>query len=242
MNEKQLVQEIFTDLAPHYEEAVDSELNAFWGWSYHRFLDELIKRTNIKPNQRILDIATGTSVIPKKILDLEIPGIHIIGQDITESMLRHGKKNFSQEHLGKRISLTCNDAMALPFADSSFDLVVSGLASHHMVIPLMLAEIKRVLKPGGVLSIIDVGSSPIWEMWIFKGIARLIAFSYFIFKENLTRAWAEAASVTNLRTPEGWELELSSLKFHNISIKKIPSRWKFLPEPLSILCNKSAPL
>ena len=132
MSEKQVVKEVFTDLAPRYEEAVDSELNAFWGWSYHRFLDELIKRTKIVENQRILDIATGTSVIPKKILDLEIPGIHIIGQDITESMLHQGKKNISKEHLGKRISLTCNDAMALPFSDGSFDLVVSGLASHHM--------------------------------------------------------------------------------------------------------------
>ena len=239
MSEKQVVKEVFTDLAPRYEEAVDSELNAFWGWSYHRFLDELIKRTKIMENQRILDIATGTSVIPKKILDLEIPGIHIIGQDITESMLHQGKKNIAKEHLGKRISLTCNDAMALPFSDGSFDLVVSGLASHHMDIPQMLGEMERVLKPGGVLSIIDVGNSPVWELRIFKGIARLIAFSYFVFKENLTRAWAEAASVTNLRTPEGWEQELSSLQFHNISIEKLSSRWKFLPEPLSISCSKS---
>jgi ubiquinone/menaquinone biosynthesis C-methylase UbiE len=239
MNEKHVVQEVFTELAPHYEEAVDSELSAFWGWSYDNFLDELIKRTTIKENQRILDIATGTSAIPKKILDLEVPGVYIIGQDITESMLRQGQKKINPEYLGQKISLTCNDAMALPFTNESFDLVVSGLASHHMDIPQMLSEMKRVLKPGGVLSIIDVGSSPIWEMRFFKAIARFIAFTYFIFQENLTRAWAEAADITNLRTPEGWELELSSLQFQNISIEKLPSRWKFLPEPVTIRCSRS---
>jgi len=49
--------------------------------------------------------------------------------------------------------------MALPFSPQSFDVVISGLASHHMNIPLMLSEKKRVLKPGGLLSIIDIGMS-----------------------------------------------------------------------------------
>jgi SAM-dependent methyltransferase len=129
--------------------------------------------------------------------------------------------------------------MALPFADQSFDVVVMGLASHHMNIPLMLSEMKRVLKPGGVLSIIDVGTSPLWELPIMKGIARMFAFLYFLVKENPNRAWAEAVAITNLRTPEGWERELSILELHRISITKLPSRYGFLPQPLSIIGYKS---
>jgi len=238
MKEKQAVQEAFTELSSHYEEAVDGELQAFWGWSYMGFVEELVKRTDIKENQKILDIATGTSVIPRKILTKKIKGIHITGLDITESMLRQGKKNIDASELNTSISLSCGDAMALPFHGQSFDVVVSGLASHHMNIPLMLSEMKRVLKPGGLLSVIDVGTSPFWENPIMQFIARIFTYLYFIIKENPTRAWAEASVITNLRTPEGWERELSTLELQSISITKLPSRYCFLPEPLAITCIK----
>jgi len=238
MKEKQAVQEAFTELSSHYEEAVDGELQAFWGWSYKDFVQELVKRTDIKQDQKILDIATGTSVIPRKILTKKIKGIHITGLDITESMLRQGKKKIGALGFNTSISLSCGDAMTLPFHGQSFDVVVSGLASHHMSIPLMLSEMKRILKPGGVISIIDVGSSPVWEKPIMKGFARAFAFLYFLLKETPTRAWMEAKSITNLRTPEGWERELSILELQGISITKLPSRYRFLPEPLSITCYK----
>ncbi len=234
MKEKKAIQEAFTELSSHYEEAVDGELNLFWGWSYHKFLEELVNQTTIQKNQKILDIATGTLVIPRKILKLKVPGIQITGLDITESMLRQGKKKLATEGLESAIDLTCADAMSLPYSDRSFDIVVSGLASHHMNIPLMLSEMKRVLKPGGLLSIVDVGTSPLWEKKIFKAAARLFAFFYFLIKENSSRAWAEAAAVNNLRTPEGWENDLSLAGFTNIRINKLKSKYKWAPEPLSI--------
>jgi ubiquinone/menaquinone biosynthesis C-methylase UbiE len=234
MKEKKAIQDAFTELSSHYEEVVDGELNLFWGWSYHKFLEELVNQTHIQANQKVLDIATGTLVIPRKILEQEVPGVRITGLDITESMLRQGKKKMSADGIQAAVDLTCADAMALPYADASFDVVVSGLASHHMDIPLMLSEMKRVLKPGGLLSIVDVGTSPIWEKMVFKTAARVFAFFYFLIKENSSRAWAEAAAVSNLRTPEGWENDLSLVGFTSITIKKLKSKYKWAPEPLSI--------
>lgn len=234
MKEKKAIQEAFTEMSSHYEEVVDGELNLFWGWSYHKFLEELVTQTDFQENQKILDIATGTLVIPRKILEKKIPGIKITGLDITESMLRQGKKKLEAEGIQSAIDLTCADAMALPYSDRSFDVVVSGLASHHMDIPLMLSEMKRVLKPGGLLSIVDVGTSPIWEKKLFQVAARIFAFFYFLIKENSSRAWAEAAAVSNLRTPEGWENDLSKVGFNTIRIKKLKSKYKWAPEPLSI--------
>jgi ubiquinone/menaquinone biosynthesis C-methylase UbiE len=193
MKEKIAVQKAFSELSSHYEKAVDSELKTFWGWSYQKFLEELVSRTSLRENQKILDIATGTSVIPRKILGLNIPGIHITGQDISEAMLRRGKKHINEEGHSAAVDLACSDAMALPFRSHSFDVVVSGLSSHHMNIPIMLSEMKRVLKPGGLISLIDVGTSPLWEKSVFKLAARLVAFFYFLIKENSSRAWAEAA-------------------------------------------------
>jgi demethylmenaquinone methyltransferase/2-methoxy-6-polyprenyl-1,4-benzoquinol methylase len=234
MKEKEAIQEAFTEMSSHYEEVVDGELNLFWGWSYHKFLEELVKHTTISPDQRILDIATGTLVIPRKILEQNVPGVKITGLDLTESMLRQGQKKLAADGIQKSINLTCADAMALPYADGSFDLVVSGLASHHMDIPLMLSEMKRVLKPGGSLSIVDVGTSPIWETRLFKAAARVIAFIYFRIKDNSSRAWAEAAAVDNLRTPEGWKNDLALVGFNKVKIIKLKSKYKWAPEPLSI--------
>jgi ubiquinone/menaquinone biosynthesis C-methylase UbiE len=234
MKEKIAVQKAFSELSSHYEQAVDSELKTFWGWSYQKFLEELVSRTNVRENQKILDIATGTSVIPRKLLELNIPGIQITGQDISEAMLRRGKKLLTEEGRGTAVNLSCSDAMALPFKTQTFDVVVSGLSSHHMNIPIMLSEMKRVLKPGGLLSLIDVGTSRLWEKPLFKLAARLIAFFYFLVKENSSRAWAEAAAVSNLRTPEGWETDLENIGFHNIVINKLTSKYRWAPEPLSI--------
>ena len=171
---------------------------------------------------------------PERSSNNRFPAYQISGLDITESMLRQGQKKLLAEGNQSAIDLTCADAMALPYSDSSFDVVVSGLASHHMDIPLMLSEMKRVLKPGGLLSIVDVGTSPIWEKKIFQGAARIFAFLYFLIKENSSRAWAEAAAVSNLRTPEGWENDLTLVGFKTIRIKKLKSKYKWAPEPLSI--------
>ena len=234
MKEKQAVKEAFTELSSHYEDTVDGELQTFWGWSYQSFVDQLVDRTEILENQKILDIATGTLFIPRKILKKKIPGIHITGLDFTESMLRKGKKEISASDLNTSISLTCADAMAMPFTKQEFDVVVMGLASHHMDIPLMLSEMRRMLKPGGLLSIIDVGTSPLWELPVVQFLIRVFAFFYFLLKENLTRARAEAGAVTNLRTPEGWTAELQTAGFNDIRIHKMKSKYRWLPEPLSI--------
>lgn len=234
MKEKQAIQEAFTEMSTHYEEVVDGELSLFWGWSYQNFLNELVKYTQIHENQNILDIATGTSVIPRKLMEQRIPGIKITGLDITESMLRQAQRKIAGEGYQADIRLVCGDAMHLPYADGSYDVVVSGLASHHMDIPVMLSEMKRILKPGGLLSIIDVGTSPIWENKLFQFLARAIAFLFFLIRENATRARAEASAVGNLRTPEGWQNELIQAGFKDVQIIKLKSKYRWAPEPLSI--------
>lgn len=235
MKGKKATKEAFTELAPRYEETVDDELQTFWGWSYQGFVDNLIQQTPIKPGDKILDIATGTAVIPRHIMKrAENPEFRIFGLDITESMLAHGKQKIDPDHFGSVISLTCGDAMALPFDEDSFDVIITGLASHHIDIPLMLKEIKRVLKRGGTLSMIDVGASYLWRLPLVKGVLRMAAFMYFLLKENFSRAWAEAAAVTNVWTLEKWNRELLSLGFKDVKIRKIPSKNKWIPDPLAI--------
>jgi ubiquinone/menaquinone biosynthesis C-methylase UbiE len=202
-------------------------------------VDQLNEQTPIKPGDRILDIATGTAVIPRKLINGDKkPGIRIIGLDITESMLVHGKRRIPEDQFDSTINLTCGDAMSLPFIDDSFDVVVTGLATHHINIPLMFAEIMRVLKEDGILSMIDVGASSIWRFPFVKIFLRIFTFFYFLFKENIPRAWAEATAVTNVWTLDKWDSELKRLGFREVTIKSIPSQSKWIPDPFAIFAKR----
>ncbi|MGB2965063.1 MAG: class I SAM-dependent methyltransferase [Anaerolineales bacterium] len=234
MKEKQAVKEAFTELAPRYEEVLDDELSTFWGLSYQAYVNLLVKRTDISEYQKILDIATGTAMIPRKIIKKNMPGVHVTGLDITESMLRQGKHALTAPVYQNKISLTCGDAMALPFAAESFDVIVTGLATHHMDISRMLNEIKRTIKKNGTLSMIDVGVSPIWHTPIISGLARVFVFVLFLFRENITRAYAEAAAISNVLTAEEWQEALLELGFSEIIIEEIPGIHRWLPTPLEI--------
>jgi demethylmenaquinone methyltransferase/2-methoxy-6-polyprenyl-1,4-benzoquinol methylase len=234
MKEKDPVHEAFTELAPRYEQAVDQELETFWGWSYQDFIDQLIKQVNLQDDHRLLDIATGTAVIPRKLAARFSSTGQLFGLDITEAMLRRGQEQIAELDVPAAVHLTCGDAMALPFPADSFDIVVTGLASHHMDIPRMMGEIKRILKPGGSLAMIDVGSTAFWRLPVIRFISRIFAFGYFLFTENISRAWAEAQAVTNVLAPDEWQLLLNDLDFGETDIQPLPSKYAWLPEPLSL--------
>ena len=233
MNEKRTVEKAFTELAPRYEEVLDNELRSFWGWSYSEYVEFLLNRTEIKENQVILDIATGTAMIPRNIVK-NISRVQITGLDISESMLQQGKGNIHSENLNNQINLICGDGMALPFPPESFDIIITGLASHHMDIPKMMDEIRRTLKRNGRLSMIDVGVSPMWHIPIVGGFIKVIAFIVFLFRENLTRALAELNAVTNVFTPEQWHTVLLELGFKNITIEEVPGKYHWIPNPFIV--------
>jgi ubiquinone/menaquinone biosynthesis C-methylase UbiE len=238
MEEQKVVVEAFTELAPRYEKVVNSELNRFWGWSYSGFVDRLIKLTPISDGDFILDLATGTSVIPRRLVESVKQDYQVVGLDITARMLLSGKEKIAKEKAIEKISLACGDAMVLPFNHESFNVVICGLATHHMNVPRMLSEIHRVLKSGGKLSIADVGASHSWRLPVVRVMIRVAAFLYFLSFENISRAKAEAAAVSNIRTAEEWGLILSEHGFKDIRIINLPSSRFWAPDPLVLEATK----
>jgi len=234
MNNKENIVETFTELAPRYEEVVNAELDRFWGWSYNGFVNQLIQHTPIPANGMILDIATGTGVIPIKVATEMGNSNRLHGLDITYSMLANAKRKIGAQKLSDQIDLVCASAMSIPYASESFDLVTCALATHHMDVKLLLLESGRILRENGILSIADVGGSSLWKLPIVKFFLRIAAFVYFLFKENLHRAWAEADAVSNVRSKEEWFDLLTEVGFGNIKITKLKSKYHWIPEPLVI--------
>jgi ubiquinone/menaquinone biosynthesis C-methylase UbiE len=242
MNKQDVVIEAFTELAPHYEKVVNGELNRFWGWSYSGLIDRLIGLIPISEGDLILDLATGTAVIPRRLVEKEDKDFQAIGLDITAKMLKAGQGKISAEKAGEKIHLICGDAMVMPFCCESFNVVVCGLATHHMDVPQMLSEINRVLENGGRLSIVDAGGSRLWNIPVIKGMIKIVAFLYFWGVENLSRARAEATAVSNVRTAEEWGVVLSEHGFTNIKITKLPSSNFWAPDPLILEATKAPKL
>jgi len=123
------------------------------------FVDDLIAAWfagALVPAPTVLDLGTGTAQIP---IELAGRGLntHITAVDLAEHMLALAEQNVEAAGFGDAISLRRIDAKSLPFADGSFDIVMSNSIVHHIPEPAgCLGEMVRVLKPGGLLFVRDL--------------------------------------------------------------------------------------
>src|SRR6185437_8937806 len=110
--------------------------------------------TPLQP-KKLLDVATGTgdfAITSFKMLKPE----HITGIDISEGMLEIGRKKIIKEGLQYQINLINGDSEAISFEDNSFDAVTVAFGVRNFEnLEKGLSEIKRVLKPGGKLVILE---------------------------------------------------------------------------------------
>jgi len=105
---------------------------------------------------RVLDVGTGTAQIPIAMAGRR-GDLAILAVDLSEQMLILGRKNVAAAGLEEKIRLERIDAKELPYADGVFDAVVSNSIVHHIPRPLgVVAEMVRVLAPGGVLFVRDL--------------------------------------------------------------------------------------
>ena len=105
--------------------------------------------------KKILDVATGTA----DVAIMATRSLHpekIIGIDISEGMLDFGRKKIEKLNLGKIIELVNGDSETINFADNSFDAVTVAFGVRNFQnLEKGLGEIKRVLRPGGKLVVLE---------------------------------------------------------------------------------------
>ncbi len=249
MGDKGMIREAFTALAPRYEQVVDKELKRFWGWGYNDFVDHILAITTFLEGDAVLDVATGTAVIPLKLIRLGKAWGEIVGLDITHAMLKKARRKIEaagsqsqpDKNLSSLIRLTCASAMAMPYRSQHFDVLLCALAAHHLDVPVVLAEMARVLKPGGRLTVADVIGSPVWHLPVVSALIRAATFIYFLPQEGVARARAESAALSNVYTEKEWEARLEEAGFEAIKITSLPTSHSWLPCPLVIQAQKIKP-
>ncbi len=146
------VEEMFDSIAPAYDfmnRAMTFGIDKLW----RRRAVKLVAATSPR---RILDVATGTGDLAIR-LARAIPSSHITGIDLSEEMLRIGRRKTDQAGLTPRIELTKADCLALPFPDASFDAVTVAYGVRNFEhLDQGYAEMARVLRPGGILCVIEL--------------------------------------------------------------------------------------
>lgn len=105
---------------------------------------------------QILDMATGTGDVLISLLRTNPDITEAVGLDISENMLALCRKKIAQYKFDNRVRLVRADVTASPFTDESFDVVTISFGIRNTADPAQtLAEIYRLLKPGGTALILE---------------------------------------------------------------------------------------
>ncbi|MCI0378962.1 MAG: class I SAM-dependent methyltransferase [Gemmataceae bacterium] len=135
-----------------------------------QMLDRFLQILQVPPDSYVLDAGCG---IGYHTLSLARHGYRCLGVDISEAVLEKARGNAAKIGLAQRVAFQCQKLEALDFADSTFDFVhCRGVLMHIPHWDKALAELCRVLKPGGKMLLLESNSAAV-ETWLVRGIRKI---------------------------------------------------------------------
>ena len=158
-------------LGPGYDRFIEKYWKIYWS----SLLEKIYN--NVNTGDTVLEVACGTGFVALKIADR---ASRVIGIDISVPMIDEAKKKVKDNGIDN-VEFFVEDAYSLHFKNDIFDTVICNNALQNMKHPQKaLAEINRVIKPGGrfISSVVGVGEAPIFKMLftIFKPFIKIPVF------------------------------------------------------------------
>jgi demethylmenaquinone methyltransferase/2-methoxy-6-polyprenyl-1,4-benzoquinol methylase len=169
--EKEYVRSLFDKIAYRYDllnHLLSGGVDLYWRRA-------AIQKLVAHQPKIILDVATGTADFALAAMRLQPE--YVVGVDISEQMLEIGRKKIVQRNLSERIRLQSGEAEALQFNDDHFDAAIVAFGARNFeYLDKALSEMKRVLKKGGVIVVLEFSRPKIFP---------LKQLYYFYFKNVL---------------------------------------------------------
>jgi demethylmenaquinone methyltransferase/2-methoxy-6-polyprenyl-1,4-benzoquinol methylase len=155
------VRGLFDRTARHYD-AINRAVSLGTGGWYRR---RILKLAGLKPGLDVLDVAVGTGLLARQARRLVGADGRVIGLDLSAGMLAEARTRLA-------IPLVQARAEALPIGDATVDVVALAYGLRHLAdLTATFGEFRRVLRPGGILVIIEMGR-PRWA-W-YRRLVRLL--------------------------------------------------------------------
>jgi demethylmenaquinone methyltransferase / 2-methoxy-6-polyprenyl-1,4-benzoquinol methylase len=167
---KEQALDLFAPLGPTY----DRYANLLSFGQDPRWRRFLVSRVGVGADARVLDVATGTAAVAIELA--RRTGCRVVGLDQSAEMLAEGRSRVDAAGLGDRIELVRGEAERLPFEDESFDGLTFTYLLRYVEDPrATLAELARVVRPGGTIAMLEFGlpnglARPAWEAWVRFGL------------------------------------------------------------------------
>jgi len=176
-------------------ETLKTKLKATWisgdfGRIAESFTDgaaEFVERLNLKPGISVLDVACGSG---NQSIPAARTGANVTGMDIAPNLVEQARKRAQKENL--EIKFDEGDAENLPYADASFDVVMTMFGAMFAPRPeLVSAELVRVCRPGGLIAMAN------WTPTGFIGQMFKIVGKHIAPPQNMPSPllWGDEASV-----------------------------------------------
>ncbi|MBW0273329.1 ubiquinone biosynthesis methyltransferase UbiE [Nocardia sp. MH4] len=196
------VASMFDGVAKRYDltnTVISAGQDRYWRWATRRAL-------GLRPGERVLDLAAGTGV---STVELGKSGAWCVATDFSQGMLAAGRF--------RQVPMVAGDAMALPFADNSFDAVTISFGLRNVAdIDLALREMLRVTKPGGRVVVCEF-STPVFGpfrtvymeylMKALPRVARAVSSNpdAYVYLAESIRAWPNQRRLARRIADAGWD-------------------------------------
>src|SRR5690242_15711687 len=146
------VQQMFDEIAPRYDflnHVLSAGIDRVWWRRAAKTFDAILKRSE----SNVLDLCCGTGDMTAALLERRpANGAAITAVDFSHNMIERGRAKLAD----RPVNFIEADALHLPLADASQDLVVSAFGFRNLAdYEAGLREIRRVLRPGGEIGILD---------------------------------------------------------------------------------------
>jgi demethylmenaquinone methyltransferase/2-methoxy-6-polyprenyl-1,4-benzoquinol methylase len=215
------VRAVFESVASNYD-----LMNDLMSAGTHRLWKRFtLSQTGLRPGQRALDVAGGTGDLSagmcKQVGDQGL----VVLTDINAAMLAEGRDAMTDRGFVNNVRFSLANAERLPFPDSTFDCVTIGFGLRNVTDkPAALNAMKRVLKPGGQLLILEFshpvvpGLKPLYDAYSFSvlpWLGKLVAqdeASYRYLAESI-RKFPKQQELVEMMQAAG----LEGCKYHNLT-------------------------